>query len=178
MSSSDPTHQTVRLPAPVLGALADRCGELGEDGITALREAGRVAGQALSARVQSASDPAAAAPEDFWETLGQEFVDLGLGPFTYEVRAPGIGQVRLDGLPEADGAEGEPRRRTGCPFATGLLAGLLTGIAGEPVSVLEVECRANGAASCRFLVGDRPRLTRLRDRLANGERLAEVLREL
>lgn len=169
------SSSTVRLPSAALAVLADRCGDLGSGGISALREAGRVAGEALVPRL--GADPAEAPPEEFWEAVGQQFVDLGLGPLTYRVRTPGVGEIRLEGVPEADGAEGEPRRLSGCPFSTGLLGGLLTGVAGEPVSVLEVECRAGGAAFCRFLVGSESRLSRIRERLAEGESLGAALDE-
>lgn len=164
---------TVRIPSAALAALADRCGDLGAGGVSALREAGRVAGQALVHRLPA--DPADTAPEEFWEVVGQEFVELGLGPLSYRVRTPGVAEVRLEGVPEAEGAEGEPRRLSGCPFSTGLLGGLLSGAAGEPVSVLEVECRAGGAASCRFLVGSDSRLTRIRERLTGGDPLEDAL---
>lgn len=169
------TSSTVRIPSATLAVLADRCGDLGAGGVSALREAGRVAGDALLERV--GADPDAADPDAFWEAVGQEFVELGLGPVSYRVRSPGVGEVRLEGVPEADGAQGEPRRLSGCPFSTGLLGGLLTGVAGEPVSVLEVECRAGGAAFCRFLVGSEARLSAIRDRMASGEPLGAALEE-
>lgn len=165
----------VRLPARTLPTLADRCAEAGPEGVAALREAGRVAGEELLRRV--GADPSISVPEEFWESVGQEFVDLGLGPVSYQLREPGVGEVRLEGFPEADGGDGEPRRRTGCAFSTGLLGGLLTGAAGEPVAVLEVECRAGGSAFCRFLVGDGHRLRAIRDRLGSGEPLSRALEE-
>lgn len=170
-----PTSPTVRIPSAALAVLADRCGDLGAGGVSALREAGRVAGEALLERL--AVDPDESEPEEFWEAVGQEFVELGLGPVSYRLRSPGVGEVRLEGVPEADGAGGEPRRLSGCPFSTGLIGGLLTGVAGEPVSVLEVECRAGGAAFCRFLVGAEARLSGIRDRMADGEPLGAVLEE-
>lgn len=165
----------VRLPAATLAELADRCAEAGPDGIAALREAGRVAGEELLRRL--GSDPATSRTEAFWEAVGQQFVDLGLGPLSYRVLDPGIGEVRLEGLPEADGAGGMPRRRTGCAFSTGLLGGLLTAVAGEPVAVLEVECRAGGSAFCRFLVGDEERLRAIRRSLQSGRSLSQALEE-
>jgi predicted hydrocarbon binding protein len=171
----NPTSSTVRIPSETLAVLADGCGDLGAGGVSALREAGRVAGEALLDGL--GVDPDASDADEFWEAVGQEFVDFGLGPVTYRLRSPGVGEVRLEGVPEADGADGEPRRLTGCPFSTGLLGGLLTGAAGEPVSVLEVECRAGGAAFCRFLVGSEARLAAIRDRMASGEPLGAVLEE-
>lgn len=171
----NPTSPTVRLPSGILAVLADRCGDLGAGGVSALREAGRVAGEALLESMDG--DPAGVAPEAFWESVGQEFVDLGLGPVSYRLRNRGVAEVRLEAAPEADGARGEPRRMSGCPFSTGLLGGLLTGVAGESVSVFEVECRAGGAAFCRFLVGSEARLSAVRDRMASGEPLGAVLEE-
>lgn len=169
------TPATVRLPSTVLAVLADRCGDLGVGGVSALREAGRAAGEDVLEGV--AEDPEETPPGAFWEAVGQEFVDLGLGPLSYRVRNGGLAEVRLEGVPEADGARGEPRRLSGCPFSTGLLDGLLSAVAGEPVSVLEVECRAGGAAFCRFLVGSEARLSTVRDRMASGEPLRAVLEE-
>lgn len=169
------THafSTVRLPARALAALADRCGEIGPRGVAALHEAGRVAGEALLERL--GRDPGSAAPGEFWTVLGKEFEDLGLGPLAYRVHGPALGEVRLGELPEATGDGERDREHPGCPFSTGLLGGLLSGVAGEPVPVLEVACRAGGAAACRFLVGNEDRLAEVRDALAGGASPDEAL---
>lgn len=166
---------SVRLPSVVLSVLADRCVDLGPGGESALREAGRAAGEAVVGRL--GPSPGDATPDQFWEAVGQQFVDLGLGPVRYRLRTPAVAEIRLEEVPEADGVEGEPRRLSGCPFSAGLLSGLLGEVAGEPVAVHEVECRAGGAAACRFLVGSRPRLSSLRERIADGASLRQLLEE-
>lgn len=171
------THgvSSVRLPARALSALADRCGEVGSRGIGALREAGRVAGEAVLDRLGSQAGSAAAG--EFWSVLEKEFLDLGLGPLEYRVRGPALGELRLGALPEATGGGERDREGSGCPFSTGLLGGILSGVAGEPVPVLELECRAGGADACRFLVGPEERLAEVREALAEGASPDEALAE-
>lgn len=166
---------TVRIPSRALAALADRCGEIGPRGVAALHEAGRVAGEAVVDRL--GGDPGASAPGEFWGALEEVFGEMGWGPVSYRARSPGLGELRLDGPPEAVDGEGG-RDRPGCPFSTGLLGGVLSGVAGEPVPILELECRAGGAPSCRFLVGNEERLAEIREALADGASPDEALAEL
>ena len=58
-------------------------------------------------------------------------------------------------LESGDWMEAAPGTATvpSCHFSAGALAAFLTGQAGAPMAVLEVECRSAGAETCRFLAG-------------------------
>lgn len=171
-----PDYPAVRLPAASLAALADRCGALGDDGVNALRESGRVAGEVLFDGLSGRTDPERASVVAFWEAVDRELGDAGLGSLSYRVLEGGVAAVSLAQLPEAgldDGASA--RSGIGCHFFTGLLGGLLARAADDSVAVVEVECRADGAPACRFLVGGADRLSEIRERLAAGAPLGEVL---
>jgi predicted hydrocarbon binding protein len=161
----------IRLPATVLAELARRCELAGPEALGALRAAGRLMGTELLAALGDGVDPERTRPTAFWEAVGEELANMGFGRVHYEVHSGGVASVVLPELPEASGRLDHP----GCPFATGMLAGLLGGAAGEPVAVLEVECRAGGHPACRFLVGAEHRLRTVRERLMDGSSLPEAL---
>jgi len=165
------SRPVVRLPARVLPELVRRCERVGRGALGALRATGRVAGGELAEDLAGETPPDEADREAYWEAVERAVDDLGFGSIAYEVLTPGVASVTLPALPESDRSDGSP----GCPFTTGLLAGLLGHAAGEAVAVLEVECRVGGHPACRFLVGSEPRLRAIRERLVSGSELAEAL---
>ena len=169
-----PEIESVRLPSRVLSLLADRCGDGGATPRSALREAGRLTGTRLLEELAPEIDPERSGPRPFWHEVSRALEDRGLGTLEYRLLGTDLADVTLAGGPES--AE-EGRRRPGCPFTTGLLGGLLSTAAGEPMAVLEVECAADGAAACRFLAGGEARLSRIGDRLREGASVDEALRE-
>lgn len=168
------SRPALRLPARVLPELVQRCDRVGHDALGALRATGRVAGAELADELATEVPPETAGRREYWEVLERTLGEMGFGRVTYEVLTPGVASVTLPELPEADREDGSP----GCPFTTGLLAGLLGHAAGETVAVLEVECRVGGHPSCRFLVGPEPRLRTIRERLVGGSDLTEALEGL
>jgi hypothetical protein len=149
----------VNVPAVVLHALRDAV-LAGPDGEQRLRDAGFVAGLALydafSATVQASDGVAATAlpfPR-FAEALGAYLADHGWGT-AHVTPGPSPDVVHVDAARwvESD-AESESPFPT-CHFSTGLFAGLFGRAAGAPLAVLEVSCRAAGAATCTFAVGSR-----------------------
>lgn len=167
--------ESVRLPSRVLSLLADRFGEVGSPSHAALREAGRLTGVRLVEELGPSADPERADPTAFWTEVRWALEDRGLGSLDYEVLGSDLADLRLREGPEstADGDRGRP----GCPFSTGLLGGLLSQAAGEPMAVLEVECAADGAAGCRFLAGAEVRLSRIGGRLREGASVEEAVQE-
>lgn len=165
---------SIRLPAAVLADLGRRCELAGPEAVAALRGAGRLAGMELLDLVAERADPARAGRTSFWSAVGEELGSMGFGPVRYEVLTGGIASIVLPELPEA----GERHDHPGCPFTTGMLAGLMGGAAGETVAVLEVECRAGGHEACRFLAGSEGRLRSVRERLMGGDSLPEALEGL
>lgn len=73
-------------------------------------------------------------------------------------------------LESGDWAEAEPGSASvpSCHFTAGALAAFLTGQAGAPMAVLEVECRSAGAETCRFLAGSSEMLSLAWDLLTAG----------
>lgn len=167
-------HPVVRIPGAVLAELVHRCQLAGPDAVAALRGAGRLAGARVLESVSGRADPERAGRTAFWGAVGQELDGMGFGPIRYEVLSGGIASVRLPELPEV----GDRHEHPGCPFTTGMLAGLLGGAAGDTVAVLEVECRAGGHAACRFLVGAEERLRTVREHLMAGDSLPEAVEGL
>lgn len=164
----------VRLPASVLAELVRRCDRVGPGALGALRATGRVAGAELADDLSRETPPQATGRKAYWRALSRIIEDMGFGPAAYEVLTPGVGSVTLPELPEAEREDASP----GCPFTTGMLAGLLGHAAGEAVAVLEVECRVGGHPACRFLVGSEARLRTIRERLVGGRDLQEALEGL
>lgn len=165
---------SVRIPSTVLADLVRRCEQAGPEAVGALRGAGRLAGTELLDTVADRADPERAGRTAFWSAVGEELEAMGFGSVRYRVLTGGVASVELPELPEADGRHDHP----GCPFTTGMLAGLLGGAAGETVAVLEVECRAGGHEACLFLAGAEGRLRSVRERLMGGESLPEALEGL
>jgi hypothetical protein len=165
--------QYMRLPQAVLATLADRCGQLGEPGISALRETGRVAGTLLFDGLGTGAEDLD--KDDFWSALDARIRQLHLGFVHFEPLDRGLAVLAWHEMPET-GAEGSaPRITSGCHLATGLLGGLLGRAAGQPIAVLEVACGADGSEPCWFLIGSESRLTAIHDRLARGEDLRAAL---
>lgn len=168
----------VRLPPRFLGDLSRRCTRAGADAVGALREAGRELGGRLIDDLPGDRAPDRAPPDVFWDAAAGLLSDRGLGRLEVEIRTPSVAELRLDDSPEAAdpdaGSAGEAPRR-GCPLATGLLAGLLTSTADEPVAVLEVTCAGDGDGVCRWLAGSPDALSGIRRRLEEGASVGEAL---
>lgn len=169
------TH-SVRLPSRVLSLLADGFGDIGSGARAALLEAGRLTGTRLLDEMEPEADPENVGPERFWPGVSRALESRGLGALEYRLLGAGLAELTLEDGPESTGEDGG-RSRPGCPFATGLLGGLLSGVADEPMAVLEVECTADGAPGCRFLAGEESRLARIGDRLREGASVEEAVRE-
>jgi predicted hydrocarbon binding protein len=99
-------------------------------------------------------------------------------------RAIGWGAVRIAPLgnaalvvDSADWAEAEPgsAETPMCFFSSGMLADFLGRLSGEPVAVMEVECRSRNDARCRFLSASPDTLNTVYDRMTQGAHYEEVL---
>ncbi len=137
-----------------------------------LHEAGFAAGEMLSARwrnriaEQTGLDDAGRLDSRwFGPLLDQLCVNLGWGSLS-------VSELEDEGvvLESGDWAEADPGSATvpSCHFTAGAMAAFLTGQAGAPIAVLEVECRSTGADACRFLAGSSEMLSAAYDLLAAG----------
>ena len=120
----------LRLPHAVLATLADRCGQLGEPGVSALRETGRVTGTLLFDGLGAEAEQLD--PGAFWSALDARVRQLNLGHVQFEPLDEGLAVVAWYRMPET-GSDGTVERATsGCHLTTGLLGGLLGRAAGQP----------------------------------------------
>lgn len=62
-----------------------------------------------------------------------------------------------------------------CYFSSGMLADFLGRLSGQPVAVLEVECRSRNDGRCRFLSGSPDTLNTVYEQLTQGRSYAEAL---
>lgn len=111
--------------------------------------------------------------DEFWDDISEFLADLGWGTLQHETIHPGVGALSALDWIEADSGLAAPGPR--CFVATGLISGLLEGIAAQAVAVLEVDCRSAGDDRCRFLFGGEPALGRVRTSLESGRDLAGTL---
>lgn len=144
-----------------------------EGGGPRLRDAGFDAGRALyddfaawMAARAGVADPAVASLHAFGEALGAYAAAHGWGALALE---PGDG-ADTDGLPTLRAvdwfevepvAEGACAPYPSCLFTTGMLAGFLGRLAGQPLAVLEVACASCGDPACRFVIGSESALGKL-----------------
>jgi predicted hydrocarbon binding protein len=159
MNSIATGAQLVRLPAGFLAAVHRVLtqGRSAVESATLLRQAGYETGEAFHAAFEEwlssehGGRPAdSLSPEEFWGAFVSFWQSLGWGTVRHEQLHPGVGALECEDWAEAAAGEtGHPS----CHFTTGVLADLLSRIAGSDVAVLEVECRSAGSGRCRFLYG-------------------------
>src|SRR5437773_4859996 len=146
--------------------------DLGASAAPVLQEAGIAGGQALyDAFARWLGGRGLGSPESL---LADEFADRATEFF----RDAGWGSISLGALEgsvatidSADWAEGDPTHPLefpGCYYTSGVLADFFGRLAGEPLAVMEVECRSTGADRCRFLVGSGDVMRRVYEEMGNG----------
>lgn len=150
-----------------------------EQAIAVLQEAGYAAGEGTY-RAFAAWLPGRAGvdrPEDLDaellpEVLSDFFAQAGWGTLT--ISPVGTGALAVDS-PDWAEAEAESAQTPMCFFSAGMLADFLGRLSGEPVSVMEVECRCRGDARCRFLSATPEVLQRVYEGMTEGRTYAEAL---
>ena len=87
-----------------------------------------------------------------------------------------VGRAAL-ALDSTDWAEAEPgtAQSAMCFFSSGMLADFLGRLSGEPVAVMEVECRSKSDARCRFLSASPDTLNAVYERMSGGMGYEEAL---
>ena len=113
---------------------------------------------------------------DFWRRLQDFFERRGWGTLTRSAPHQGVGLLESENWAESVGSEGD--ETASCSFTTGFLSGLLTELAGGPVAVLEVGCRARGAERCSFAFGSENVIHDLYGRLLDSDDLDTALASL
>lgn len=150
----------------------------GDQAVAVLQEAGFAAGEGLYRiyRDWLRAEYSVDQPEDldaalFTEALSAFFLAQGWGAVTVSPLAAALA------VDSADWAEAEPGTAEApmCFFSTGMLADFLGRLSGEPVAVMEVECRSRNDARCRFLSATTETLQRVYEQMTQGKTYEEAL---
>lgn len=121
--------------------------------------------QARLAHRTGLDDPALLDARWLGPLLGESLAETGWGAAS--LVDLGDDAILLDAPEWAESGSGAPAG-SGCHFSVGMLTALFSGLAGTPVAVVEVECRATGASACRFAVGADDMAAVWRDVVAAG----------
>jgi bacteriochlorophyll 4-vinyl reductase len=147
--------------------------------ITILQESGYASGEGVHQALCSwlATHAGTEHPEEldathFSGALSDFFQSAGWGRLSV---AP-VGGAAL-ALDSPDWAEAEPGSAQApmCFFSAGMLADLMGRVSGEPVAVMEVECRSRGDSICRFLSASPATLQEVYEKMTAGMTYAEAL---
>ena len=151
----------------------------GDHAISILQEAGFAAGEGVYHAFCGwlPAQLGVARPEDLdagllSDVLSAFFHAAGWGTVT--VGALGDAALALD---TGDWVEAEPgsAEMPMCFFSVGMLSDFLRRLSGEPVAVMEVECRSKNDARCRFLSGSPATLNAVYEQMTQGRGYEEVL---
>jgi len=167
-----PGNALVALTRDSLLALRDAMfRDIGLNAAALLQEAGYAGGPALyDAFAKWLSADSGTAPEaleatEFSAKATQFFQEAGWG----SVEVGSLESVAtVDSSDWAESDPGHPMEYPGCYYTSGVLADFFTRLAGEPLAVMEVECRSMGADRCRFLVGSGDQMQRVYDAMSQG----------
>jgi len=172
-------YREIAVPVSIFGdlreAVVKEAGPL--PAIRALHAAGYAAGVAAADELRSSPDAdiLALPAEAFWAQMAAFFSRRGWGTLTHEVVHEAVGTLTSSDWVEGAGAAAED---ASCSFSTGFLSGLLTTLAGGPIAVLEVSCRARGDGRCSFAFGNASAIHDLYGRLVEGADLSGALASL
>jgi hypothetical protein len=152
-------------------ALAKEAGPL--PAIHALHEAGYSAGTIAGRGFASGHDQGMAqvTQDAFWEGLSTYVSRRGWGSLTHHALHDAVGALVSSDWAEASPGDDADGDDASCSFGTGFLSGLLSTVAGGPVAVLEVTCRARGDASCTFAFGNAEAIHEVYGKLLEGSDL-------
>jgi len=169
-------HGVVGIGATAIRTLrASLVRDLGEDvGATRMQEMGYAAGgevyQSFRAWLPSHTDlrdPAELSADALPEVLSTFFGALGWG--TLAIERVGERGLAIASADWAESAPGTAAEAPACVFSTGLLASFFTSLAhGSALAAMEIECRAQGDAHCRFLIGSPATLGAVYDAASRG----------
>jgi len=167
-----PGNALVALTRDSLLALRDvMFRDIGLNAAAMLQEAGYAGGPALydafKAWLSAHGDatPDALEATEFSAKATQFFREAGWG----SVELGSLESVAtVDSGDWAESDPGHPMEYPGCYYTSGVLADFFTRLAGEPLAVMEVECRSMGSDRCRFLVGSGDQMQRVYDAMSQG----------
>lgn len=182
MNQPETNPQWIRLPTSALRALPQSLALTlsPSDCIALLRQVGSASAEQFLAELNqqegtngNAADQAA---EQLWEQLSALFADMGWGTLRHQHLHAGVGVLQSDNWTEGrtDTAAAAP----GCHLSTGVLAEVLSRLAGEDIAVMEVECRSRGNDGCTFLFGSGNALGQVYEALREGTPYPQAVEQL
>lgn len=181
MPQSQP--RMVGIPAAALGAVHTSLGQ--GRSVTEAAELARRVGFAIGPALVDAFEaelsnggagPAADLPTDeFWTRLSRFLSEAGWGDLTAREAHPGVASVTTANWTEA---AGRSTAHPSCHLSTGLLAAVVSRVAGTDLAVLEATCRAAGAGECTFLVGGHAALGSVYARIRAGDNPTQAVAAL
>lgn len=150
-----------------------------ERAVSILQEAGFGAGEGMyqTFRAWLPGQTGLARPEDLDagqlnDVLSAFFQATGWGTITVAPLGPAALVIDTADWAEADpGSADMPM----CFFSSGLLADFFGHLSGEPVAVMEVECRSRNDARCRFLSASPHTLNAVYEQMTQGRSYDQAL---
>jgi predicted hydrocarbon binding protein len=145
--------------------------DMGPHAATVLQEAGYAGGQALFdafsrwLSVRNAVAPEALPAVEFGLRAAEFFRETGWGSIEMGSMET-VATIDSSDWTESDPAN--PLEFPGCYYTAGVLADFFGRLAGEPLAVMEVECRSMGGDRCRWLVGGGETMQRIYDEMGRG----------
>jgi hypothetical protein len=178
MDAPATTPREIAVPISIFGSLRN---ELKKEAgalptIHAFHHAGYEAGATAAASFAVSGDVTNMGQSAFWARLSEFFSRRGWGTLHQGGEHAGIALLSSPDWAEASPHEGNPE--ASCCFSTGFLSGLLSELAGGPVAVLEVDCRARGDEQCCFAFGSEVSIYDLYGHLLDGTDPAGALAAL
>ena len=178
MDATATTPREIAVPMSIFGSLRN---ELEKEAgalptIHALHNAGYETGATAAASFAVGGDVTNMGQSAFWARLSEFFSRRGWGTLHQSGEHAGIALLSSPDWAEAspDASDSE----ASCCFSAGFLSGLLSELAGGPVAVLEVDCRARGDEQCRFAFGSEVAIHDLYGHLLDGTDLEGALAAL
>jgi predicted hydrocarbon binding protein len=174
-----PNNDFVALTRPSLIALRTALfRDVGPSAAAVLQEAGYAGGEALFdafgrwLQTHGLGAPESLAATEFGLRATEFFLELGWGSLE-------LGSMdavaTLDSPDWAESDPSAPLEFPGCYYTAGVMADFFGRLAGEPLAVMEVECRSMGAHRCRWLVGGGEVMQRVYDAMGEGVAYDEAL---
>jgi hypothetical protein len=163
----------IRVPVLALHALASAADRGGEPVASAVRDAGRAAGEEITRRIASVVSLAELDTNDFWSAVNAETGARGLGTFEWSRGIGGYAEVVVQDAPDLAASGRAPTGDPGTPFTEGLIEGVLGGAVEEPVGV--VRAPLDGGEGLRFVIGSPAALRHVRLRLQAGATLDQAV---
>lgn len=180
MSRNGRGGREIAVPASVFEALRQELEEVAGtlQTVRALHHAGYKAGLHAARWVnrEAGGEALSLSSTGFWGHLSDFFSKRGWGTVHHRAAHDAVGLLRTTDWAEAETYE--VSTDAACNFSAGYLSGLFSQLAGGPVAVLEVSCRARGDDACDFAFGSETAIHDLYGRLLDGADFEDALSEL